>query len=62
MDFKELRELRIANNVTICEVSKKVGIAKCYLSLIETGKRKPSIRVAKKLAELYKMDWTKFFE
>lgn len=57
-----LREFRVSKNLTLSKVSKEVGIAECYLSQLETGKRKPSIVVAKKLAELYKVDWTKFFE
>lgn len=57
-----LREMRISNNMSLISVSKQIGVTNGYLSLIENGKRKPSVVVAKKLAKLYKMDWTKFFE
>lgn len=57
-----LREIRLSKKLTLCKVSQEVGIAECYLSQLETGKRKPSVVVAKKLAKYYKMDWTKFFE
>lgn len=57
-----LRENRVSKNLTLSKVSQEIGIAECYLSQLETGKRKPSITVAKKLAKYYKMDWTKFFE
>ena len=57
-----LREIRVSNNLSLIKVSKSIGVSDGYLSLLETGKRKPSIKVAKKLAEVYKIDWTKFFE
>lgn len=57
-----LRNIRLENKLTMREVSIAIGIAEGYLSFLETGKRKPSIAVAKKLAEFYKLDWTKFFE
>ena len=57
-----LRELRTLDNMSLLKVSKSIGISASYLSYIEKGKRKPSIKVAKKLAEVYKIDWTKFFE
>ena len=60
--MKLLRDERSAKKLTLCEVSKELGISECYLSQLENGKRKPSIVVAKRLAKYYKMDWTKFFE
>ena len=60
--MNDLRELRLSNNLTISDVSKELKITEAYLSMLETGKRKPSIVVAKRLAKYYKMDWTKFFE
>lgn len=60
MEF--LRIIRNDRKLTLRKVSKELGIAECYLSQLETGKRKPSIAVAKRLAEFYKLDWTKFFE
>lgn len=57
-----LRKLRTSDNLSLLKVSKSIGISVSYLSYIEKGKRKPSVLVAKKLAKLYKIDWTKFFE
>lgn len=58
----DLKSLRTTNNLTLSELSKELKITSAYLSYLETGKRKPSVVVAKKLAKYYKMDWTKFFE
>lgn len=57
-----LRKLRTSDNLSLLEVSKSIGISVSYLSYLEKGKRKLSVPIAKKLAELYKIDWTKFFE
>lgn len=57
-----LRKLRTSDNLSLLKVSKSIGISVSYLSYIEKGKRKPSVLVAKKLAKIYKIDWTKFFE
>lgn len=58
----DLRNLRNLNNLTLCELSKELKLTPAYLSFLESGKRKPSIVVAKKLAKFYKIDWTKFYE
>ncbi len=57
-----LRKIRIKNKLTLSEVSKQIGIAEGYLSQLETGHRRPSVEIAKKLGDFYKIDWTKFFE
>jgi transcriptional regulator with XRE-family HTH domain len=31
-------------------------------SVVETGERKPSVKTAKKIANAFGFDWTKFFE
>ena len=60
MEF--LKETRLQKEFTLSEVSKKAGISENYLSQLENGKRKPSVKMAKKIADFYKIDWTKFFE
>ena len=57
-----LRRLRLEKKLTLSEVSKQIGIAENYLSQLETGHRRPSVEIAKKLGEFYKIAWTKFFE
>lgn len=44
------------------EVADKSDIDRAYLSLIETGKRSPSVVVAKRLALTLQVDWTIFFD
>lgn len=56
-----LRELRKDKDVSVEIISIKCGIAQSYYSLIETGKRNPSVAVAQKIAMLLDFDWTLFF-
>ena len=44
------------------DVADKSDIDRAYLSLIETGKRSPSVVVAKRLALTLQVDWTIFFD
>ncbi len=57
-----LRTLRNAKSISMRQVSSEAGISESYYSLIESGERRPSPEVAKKLAVLLGFDWTKFFE
>lgn len=43
----------------VAELSK---VSEEYISLIESGKRKPSVKVAKKLGAVLDIQWTIFFE
>ncbi len=40
-----IRKCRKLRNLTLNELSEKVSLSKSYLSLVETGKRKPSFNV-----------------
>lgn len=57
----ELKELRLAKNLTMKQVSQRAGIAECTYSLIETGKRRPSPEVAQRIGDILGFDWTKFY-
>jgi|TARA_R110002020_G_scaffold71571_2_gene184838 DNA-binding XRE family transcriptional regulator len=50
-----LREL-LLNNDTQRSAATKIGISEGMVSLILAGKRNPSLRVAKRIAEIYKCD------
>lgn len=39
--------------MTQIELAKKINVTKDYISMIERGKRRPSLAVAKKLAEVF---------
>ncbi len=56
-----IEKCRKAINLSQEEVAKKVNIGRQYYNAIENGKRRPSIELAKKLAEVLKTDWTIFF-
>ena len=43
-------------------VAEKCEISQQAYSYIENGKRKPSVKVAKKIAEILNFPWEKFYE
>lgn len=55
MSFRELQGL------TQEQVSELCGIKRPYYTMIETGKRRPSVDVAKKIASALRFEWTLFF-
>lgn len=57
-----LKEKRINLNLTMKQAAEKAGISESMYSLIESGKRHPSVKKAKKLGEILSVDWTVFFE
>ena len=59
MVIKERREQR---SLTQKELADKSGVSESYLSLIESGKRRPSPEAAKRIAAVLGFDWVKFFE
>lgn len=44
------------------EVSAKASISESMYSLIENGKRRPSVEAAKRIAAVLGFDWTKFYQ
>ena len=50
--------------VTKCQkdISDEAGITQAAYSLIENGKRRPSVAVAKRIAAALGFDWTLFFD
>lgn len=57
-----LNEIRNKKNMTMLELSNKVGISESYYCNIENGVRRPSVKVAKKIGKTLGFNWTKFFE
>lgn len=43
-------------------VSEQIGIAQPYYCTIETGKRQPAVKTAKKIAKVLDFNWTRFYE
>lgn len=58
----QIKEIRKAQNLTMKQVSERSDISESMLSLIESGKRTPSVRSAKRIAAALGVEWTKFFE
>nr|WP_239565466.1 helix-turn-helix transcriptional regulator [Brevibacillus fulvus] len=52
---------RIKANLTQQEVADIAQISRAYYAQVESGSRKPSPDVAKKIAETLKFEWTYFF-
>lgn len=57
-----LSDLRHKKSMTQEKIANEVHIARAYYSQIENGDRRPSVDVAKKIANYLKFDWTIFFE
>jgi len=58
----DLKELRKSANMTQKEVAKKVAIRRASYANIENGSRKPSVKVAKRVAKVLGFEWTQFYE
>lgn len=57
-----LKELRKKNNLNQEAVANFLGIKQHSYSNIESGKRKLSVNLAKKLGEFYNIDWWTLYE
>ncbi|MBQ0038342.1 MAG: helix-turn-helix transcriptional regulator [Clostridiales bacterium] len=44
------------------EVAKEAGISQAFYCEIETGKKRPSVAVAKRIAAVLGFEWVRFFE
>ena len=58
----DLRERRKEIGLTMKQVAEKVRVSEATISLIETGKRRPCVKIAKRLGKLYGIPWTDFFK
>lgn len=57
-----LAELRSNKQLSQQNVADAVGITRAAYTNIESGKRRPSPRTAKRIAEALGFDWTRFFD
>ena len=57
-----LKRLRTEKGLTQNEVARKAGFSYQLYSHIETGRRTPTVRVAKKIAKVLEFDWTEFYK
>lgn len=56
-----LLEKRKERNLTQEEMACELGMSRQYYNALENGIRKPSIELAKKIAEKLGIEWTIFF-
>ncbi|MGL9749502.1 helix-turn-helix transcriptional regulator [Enterococcus sp. DIV0170] len=56
-----LSQKRTDLGLTLLEAAKKVELSKQGYWLIETGRRDPSVKTAKRIAKEFNFDWTNFF-
>ena len=57
-----LKEIRKKANMTSKETAQKSGISYQHYNFIENGVRRPSVKVAKRIAEVLGFEWTRFYE
>lgn len=58
-DLKGIRKARNMKGIEVCKVAE---LSLSTLSMIENGKRRPSVAVAKRIAAALGFDWTLFFD
>ena len=58
----DLKKLRREHNWSQKLASEQIGISRSYLAMVEEGKRVPSVAAAKKIAEIFRIEWHTLFE
>lgn len=56
-----LKELRTNAKMTQQELADKIGVQRSTIAMIETDKNSITISMAKKLAKVFNIRWTNFF-
>ena len=58
LDLKSIRKNKGLTGEMVCKMA---GLSVSALSMIETGKRRPSVELAKRIAAVLGFDWTLFY-
>lgn len=58
----DLREIRKSRGYTLKMIADEANTTPVTIWRYEKGKRKPSVRMAKRLALIYGIPWTDFFK
>ncbi len=58
----KLREVRLKNNMSIRQLSRKTGISKSHLNYIENGEREPSLSMIIRIAIALGIDEKELYE
>jgi len=56
-----LKELRRKNGVTQQQVADACDVTRATIAMIESGRNQPSVKLAKRLATFFGVEWTIFF-
>ncbi len=57
----DIKAIRAQNNMSQVELAKRAGLGLAIVTLLESGKTKPTIRTAKLLAPHLGVTWVEFF-
>lgn len=57
-----MKEERGAKKLTLKQLALETGTSESYMSQIESGARRPSVEVAKRIGAALGFEWTRFFE
>ncbi len=60
--MNQLKSCRVENGYKQTDLADKLGIRQSSYSMIENGKRPLSVSNAKKLGDIYGIEWWKFFD
>jgi transcriptional regulator with XRE-family HTH domain len=56
-----LADLRKQKNLTQMEIAQRAGITQSAYNHIELGRRAPTVKTAKALAQILEIEWVEFF-
>ena len=59
---EKIKNLRESDGLTQEEVAEKVGVSKEFISMVESGKRNPSLEVLSKIASIFSMEASYFID
>lgn len=57
-----IKELRVKNQMTQKELASRLGVTRGAITMIETGKNRLTVDTAKKIANVFEMDWKDLFD
>lgn len=58
----ELREFRRKAKITQAKLAERSGVSQGYIAHIESGRRVPTVKTAKKIAGVLGIDWVLLFK
>lgn len=56
-----LKSLRQKHGLSQEELANQIGVARTTIAMIETGKNRMTVEMAKKLSKVFEIDWRELF-